>query len=83
MTRIALFLLVACRDLLSLALLASIRFYQLFISPWLPRACRFKPTCSQYAVLAIHRHGPFVGAWKAAGRIVRCHPWSEGGWDPP
>lgn len=83
MSRITLFLAAAARDLASLALLAPIRGYQLFISPCLPRACRFQPTCSQYAVLAIQRHGPFRGAWKAAWRIARCHPWSEGGWDPP
>ncbi|QDT68269.1 Putative membrane protein insertion efficiency factor [Planctomycetes bacterium MalM25] len=83
MSRIALFLSAAGRDLLSLALLAPIRGYQLFISPCLPRACRFQPTCSQYAVLAIRRHGPLRGAWKSARRIARCHPWSEGGWDPP
>ncbi len=83
MSRIVLFLVVGVRDLLSLSLLATIRGYQLFMSPLIPRACRFQPTCSQYAVLAIQRHGPIRGVWKSACRIARCHPWSEGGWDPP
>lgn len=83
MIRGLLFVAIAMRDLLSLAMLATIRFYQLAISPWLPKACRYRPTCSQYALLAIRQDGPFVGGWKTVKRIGRCHPWAAGGWDPP
>lgn len=83
MIRGILFLAVAIRDLLSLAMQAAIRGYQLVISPWLPRSCRFEPTCSRYALLAIRQYGPLRGGWKTLRRILRCHPWNEGGWDPP
>lgn len=59
-----------------------IRFYQLCISPMLPNACRFTPTCSQYAVEAIMRHGVIYGSWLALKRILRCHPWGGSGYDP-
>jgi len=59
-----------------------IRFYQRFISPWTPAMCRFQPTCSQYGVEAIHHHGVFKGGALALWRILRCHPFSKGGWDP-
>lgn len=59
-----------------------IRLYQWFISPVLPPACRFHPTCSAYAVEAVLTHGVFRGGWLALRRIVRCHPWCEGGFDP-
>lgn len=77
------FVAVACRELAVLSLLAVVRGYQLVLSPWLPRSCRYSPTCSEYALQAIRRYGPLVGGWKAARRITRCHPWSAGGWDPP
>lgn len=77
------FLVAAVRDLMTLALVALVRCYQLLVSPWLGARCRFQPTCSEYAVLALRRYGPIVGSWKAAGRLLRCHPWSRGGWDPP
>lgn len=63
-------------------LLAAIRAYQLTLSPWLGRACRFEPTCSEYAALAIQRHGPLRGVWLGARRICRCHPWGGSGYDP-
>lgn len=63
-------------------LLVPIRLYQRFISPALPPACRFTPTCSQYAVEAIARHGALRGGWLAARRLGRCHPWHPGGPDP-
>lgn len=66
-----------------LALLSAVRAYQLLISPLLPRSCRFQPTCSQYALIALRRYGPLVGSWKSLRRILRCHPWNPGGWDPP
>jgi putative membrane protein insertion efficiency factor len=67
-------------------LLAPIRFYKRFISPMLPPACRFTPTCSVYAMEAIRTHGPAKGAWLAGKRLLRCHPitWLGGssGFDP-
>lgn len=69
-------------QLLSRLLIAPIRFYQRFISPMLPPACRFTPTCSQYAVEAIQKHGPLKGLYLAVRRILRCHPWGGSGYDP-
>ncbi|HEY1632528.1 MAG TPA: membrane protein insertion efficiency factor YidD [Rhizomicrobium sp.] len=67
-------------------LIAPIRFYKRFISPILPPACRFTPTCSTYAVEAIRVHGPGRGLWLAVKRLLRCHPitWLGGssGFDP-
>ena len=57
--------------------------YQRVVSPWLPRACRFAPTCSEYARLAIVEHGHARGGWLAAIRLARCHPFNPGGYDPP
>jgi len=57
--------------------------YQRVVSPWLPRACRFAPTCSEYARLAIAEHGLGRGAWLAIVRLGRCHPFNSGGYDPP
>lgn len=59
-----------------------ITLYRLCISPVLPPACRFYPTCSAYAEQAILRHGILYGTWLAARRLARCHPWSPGGYDP-
>lgn len=59
-----------------------IRFYQLSISPMLPAACRYTPTCSNYALEAITVHGPFRGTLLAVKRILRCHPWGGSGYDP-
>ncbi|MBO5779694.1 MAG: membrane protein insertion efficiency factor YidD [Muribaculaceae bacterium] len=63
-------------------LILPIRFYQLCISPLLPPACRYTPTCSQYAIEALRKHGPFRGSWMALKRILRCHPWGSSGYDP-
>jgi putative membrane protein insertion efficiency factor len=64
-------------------LLASlIRGYQLVISPALPPSCRFTPSCSQYALEAVTRYGALKGTWLAARRLVRCHPFHPGGFDP-
>jgi putative membrane protein insertion efficiency factor len=60
-----------------------IRFYQRAISPWLGANCRFQPTCSQYTLEAIKKYGPIRGILKGAYRILRCHPWNRGGYDPP
>jgi putative membrane protein insertion efficiency factor len=59
-----------------------VRGYQLVISPLLPPSCRFMPSCSQYALEAIVRHGAVRGTWLAARRLVRCHPFHPGGFDP-
>jgi putative membrane protein insertion efficiency factor len=62
--------------------LALIRCYQRFISPGLPSSCRFTPTCSEYSYEAIQRYGVLKGGWLGLRRIVRCHPWNPGGYDP-
>ena len=59
-----------------------LRFYQHAISPRFPPACRFTPTCSQYTYEAIERYGFVKGAWLGLKRIVRCHPFNPGGYDP-
>lgn len=61
---------------------APIRFYQRFISPFTPAMCRFAPTCSQYVVDAILVHGILRGGAMGTWRVVRCHPFNKGGWDP-
>ena len=68
-------------DLPRRGLVALIRAYQLVISPALPPACRFTPTCSQYALEAIRRHGAARGSWLAVRRLARCHPFNPGGFD--
>jgi len=62
--------------------LGLIKLYQNTVSKGLPNACRFQPSCSQYAFEAIKRHGFTRGSWLAAKRLVRCTPFSEGGYDP-
>ena len=59
-----------------------IRFYQLVISPVLPSACRFSPTCSQYTLEALRVHGLFKGGFLGVKRILSCHPWGRSGYDP-
>lgn len=63
-------------------LLGLIRLYQLTLSPWLGRQCRYEPTCSKYATEAIERFGVRRGVWLAAKRLGRCHPWGRSGYDP-
>jgi len=63
-------------------LILLIRGYRYFLSPWLGNACRFEPTCSQYTLTAIETHGSLHGIWLGARRILRCHPWCHGGFDP-
>jgi len=60
-----------------------IRVYQLTLSSFLGRQCRYLPTCSQYTDLAILRHGLWAGGWMGAARICRCRPWGGQGFDPP
>jgi hypothetical protein len=64
-------------------LVALLIAYKRWLSPLLPRACRFAPTCSEYARLAIETHGPARGVGLALGRLLRCHPWHPGGIDLP
>lgn len=63
-------------------LIALVRAYQLAISPLLPPACRYYPSCSAYAIEALERHGALRGGWLALRRIGRCHPFQPGGYDP-
>lgn len=63
-------------------LIALIRLYQMLISPLIPPSCRFTPTCSQYAIDAIELHGPLRGTYLATRRLLRCHPFHRGGYDP-
>ena len=64
------------------ALITLVRGYRLLLKPWLGNACRFEPTCSAYALAALDEHGALRGGALAAARILRCHPWCEGGLDP-
>lgn len=59
-----------------------VRGYQIMISPYFPSSCRYHPTCSSYAIEAFKVHGSIKGVWLAIKRILRCHPWAEGGDDP-
>ncbi len=63
-------------------LILIVRFYQYSISPYTPASCRYTPTCSQYAIEALQRHGVIKGGWLALKRILRCHPWGGHGYDP-
>ncbi|MEL6715566.1 MAG: membrane protein insertion efficiency factor YidD [Planctomycetota bacterium] len=67
---------------LTALLVAPIRLYRRFVSPWTPPTCRFTPTCSAYAEEALRTHGPLRGTWLAVWRILRCQPFSRGGADP-
>ena len=64
------------------ALILVVRGYQLWLSPLLPAACRYYPTCSAYAIEALEKHGAMTGTWLAFRRIARCHPFRPGGYDP-
>jgi len=59
-----------------------VRTYQLIISPLKPASCRYIPTCSEYAIQAFKKYGPFKGLFLAGSRILRCHPWGGHGYDP-
>lgn len=64
-------------------LILTVKFYRKYISPYkgVP-CCRFIPTCSEYAISALEKYGAVKGSWKAVKRILRCHPFSKGGYDP-
>lgn len=70
------------KALLAAPLIFLVRIYQYAVSPMLGRNCRFDPSCSDYAVQALRRHGAFKGFWLALRRLGRCHPWHPGGYDP-
>ena len=70
------------RKLFTTLLILPIRFYRAAISPMFPPACRYVPTCSQYAIEAITKYGPVKGLWLAVKRLLRCHPWGGSGYDP-
>jgi putative membrane protein insertion efficiency factor len=67
---------------MSKLLVLLIRAYRYMLSPMLGRSCRFFPSCSEYAIEALQRHGAVRGTWLATKRITRCHPWHPGGFDP-
>ena len=70
------------RRFLQWLLLGLIRFYQRAISPYFPPCCRYTPTCSQYALEAVKKYGPFKGGYLDLRRILRCNPFHPGGYDP-
>lgn len=67
---------------MQIAVLALLRFYKRWLSPMLPSACRFHPTCSVYMLQAVEKHGPAKGIWMGLKRLGRCHPFHDGGVDP-
>ena len=69
--------------LITRLLVSLLRAYKRYLSPLLPRSCRFTPTCSEYARLALLKHGPWRGGLLTAGRLMRCHPFHPGGVDLP
>ena len=79
-------LLIAVRSVASAGLAQCLRglikVYQLVFSPWLGPNCRYDPTCSCYALIALERYGPLQGSWIAVKRIARCHPFGGSGYDP-
>jgi putative membrane protein insertion efficiency factor len=71
------------RPFLNFLLIMPVRLYQATLSPLMPQVCRFSPSCSEYFIQAVHKHGPLVGACKGVWRLCRCNPLSPGGYDPP
>lgn len=69
-------------DLPRRVLIALVRGYRLLLSPWIGSQCRFTPTCSAYALQALESHGAGAGTYLTARRVLRCHPWCDGGLDP-
>jgi len=68
--------------ILALFIIGLIKLYQFTLSPFLGKQCRFTPTCSQYGVEALQKHGALKGSWLTLKRIVRCNPWGGSGYDP-
>ncbi len=71
------------RALFALIFILPVRFYQVVIGPLLPKVCRFDPSCSEYFILAVTKHGPLRGVCKGVWRVCRCNPFNHGGYDPP
>ena len=71
-----------CQQILTKLLVFLVKSYQVVISPLLGPRCRFHPTCSNYAIIAINRFGPAIGGWLTLKRVIKCHPFSPGGHDP-
>ncbi len=70
------------KKIIILPFILLVKAYQYFISPLIPPACRYHPTCSQYSIDALKKHGLFKGLWLSVKRISRCHPWGGHGFDP-
>jgi len=70
------------RHFLTKVFLLPVYFYRYCISPYTPASCRYTPTCSEYAIQAITKHGPFRGILLTIKRLARCHPWGGSGYDP-
>ena len=70
-------------SLLARALIALVRLYQITLSPFIGRSCRFQPTCSHYMIGAVEKYGVWRGFWRGIYRILRCNPFCQGGYDPP
>lgn len=70
------------RNPLTSIMITLVVLYQKLVSPWLPRRCRFEPSCSEYALESLRRHGSLKGAWFGLRRLSRCHPFHVGGYDP-
>ena len=70
------------KRIVAFPLIMLVRFYQLCLSPLKPPTCRFTPTCSQYAIEALRKHGPIQGWYLTVRRLLRCHPWGGSGYDP-
>ena len=69
-------------NLFKLLFINLIKIYQRFISPFFPSSCKFSPTCSKYGIEAINKHGAIKGLILTVKRILKCNPWSKGGYDP-
>ena len=70
------------KKILTYPLIFLVRFYQTAISPFTPATCRYSPTCSQYTLEALQKHGAFYGSWLSIKRIISCNPWGDSGYDP-
>lgn len=70
------------KNVLTWILLPPVYFYRAVISPLMPPSCRYTPTCSQYTIEALKKHGPFKGSYLSAKRIISCNPWGGSGYDP-
>lgn len=70
------------KNLLAKMLIGLIKLYQVTLSPFIGRACRYTPTCSNYGIEAIEKYGPFKGSWLTIKRVLSCNPWGGSGYDP-